>query len=144
VAGRSVAQEKEQTIDTYTKTDTFDIETGMAVYGANGEKIGSVTEIGGFGSTRVGLTSMEEGGERITEARTGTGYFKVALDREGAKGLVVPFHGIQHVTPGHGVTLKDAVITELPHQAEATDPGAAKVEETPRRRWTMRWPGKRQ
>src|SRR5579864_2739629 len=109
-------------ISTPQSTDAFDIQSGMAVYTVDGEKIGTVTEIAGFGSTKI-----REDGERgtaglVTQAKTGSGYFKV--DRTEVQGLravaplCVPFHGIRDVVPDHGVMLNDTVIEELRQQAE--------------------------
>src|SRR5947209_9998830 len=93
----------------------FDIETGMTVYGGNGQVIGIVTEIAGFGSTRIDHATNSEA-PQVTEAQSGTGYLRV----KGAGGttLHLPFHGIESVIPGHGVTLTKAMIDDLRTRAD--------------------------
>jgi hypothetical protein len=112
---------------------SFDIEVGMAVLGASGQTIGSVTEIAGFGSTRVDHAS-DLHATKVTQAQTGTGYIKVA--RSGSEDLYVPFRGIRDVVPDHGVTLNDTIIEELRHQL---DPTTTMIAATPQRRWWPKW-----
>ena len=64
-----------------------------------------MTEVAGFGSTRLDDGSDANVGQ-VTQAQTGTGYFKVG--RPGAGDLCVPFHGIKAVVPGRSVTLTSA------------------------------------
>jgi hypothetical protein len=121
------------------KPETFDIETGMAVYGANGEKIGRVAEIAGFGSTRIAGRPDDGATELVIQAKTGSGYFNV--DRREVSGadvgsLCVPFRGIAEVVPDHGVTLNDTIIEELRRQGDPR-PIKQMSEPTVRRR---RWP----
>jgi len=92
----------------------FDIEVGMAVHGATGESIGSVTEVAGFGSTRI-KHATDLHAASVTQAHTGTGYFKVS--QAGASDMCVPFVGIQDVDPAHGVTLTTAVEAEMRRRA---------------------------
>src|SRR5947209_3936251 len=106
---------------TYGQDETFDIEIGMDVYGADGQKIGTVTEVAGFGSTQVQETSHPEAAESVTQARSATGYIIVdgVLGTNGNR-LTVPFHGIATVTAEQGVVLNDTVISKLRAQAERT------------------------
>jgi hypothetical protein len=98
---------------------TFNIETGMAVYDGNGQLIGNVTKIAGFGSTRVDHAT-DAGAPQVTEAQSGTGYIRV--EQAGGKMVFVPFHGIKAVIPGHGVTLTPAMIDELRTRADGPAP----------------------
>jgi hypothetical protein len=121
--------------------DTFDIRTGMAVYGSDGQKIGSVADIAGFGAARIPGVSALGVAELVIQAKTGSGYFNV--DRKDAPSaatgpLCIPFHGIKDVVPDHGVVLNDTIINELAHRQ---DPRPV-VEATPptrRRRWWPKW-----
>jgi hypothetical protein len=120
-----------------TKED-FDIQVGMTVYTAAGEKIGTVSQIAGFGSTRIHEVSAHQADGLATEAGSSTGYLKV--DRTevlgpGTEELVVPFPRIRESKPGYGVTLIDAAIpqTGLP-QVEAP------AVEAPKKHW---WKGVR-
>lgn len=123
-------------------TDAFDIQTGMAVYDSNHQKIGSIIEIAGFGGVKVPKPGEEASGKLVVQAKTASGSFYV--DRTAVEGvraatpLCVPFHGIGEVTPGHGVTLNDTIINELHHQMDPRP-----VEElTPAgkpRRWWPKW-----
>lgn len=88
----------------------------MAVYGANGQIIGTVIEVAGFGSTCIGSASGSTGAQ-VTQARSGTGYLKV--ERPGKDDLYVPFHGIEAVIPGRGVNLTAAALDELRASADA-------------------------
>jgi hypothetical protein len=120
-----------------TKED-FDIHVGMTVYSAAGEKIGTVSQIAGFGSTRIHEVSAHQADGLATEAGSGTGYLKV--DRTevlgpGTEELVVPFPRIREATPGHGVTLIDAAIPQT-GLSEAESP----VVEASKKRW---WKGGR-
>ena len=103
---------------------SFDIETGMPVYGGNGEIIGTVTEIAGFGSTRID-SALGSTGAPVTQAQSGTGYLK--MERPGRDDLYVPFHDIEEVIPGRGVTLTATIVDglrpgvdTLPRQADVT------------------------
>jgi hypothetical protein len=111
----------------YGKDIDFDLQTGMVAYGVDGEKIGRVTEVEGFGSVQVVRASSEGIDESVTQAHSGTGYFKVNRQEvlgSGASDLCVPFRGIQAVTAGHGVTLNGTIISEAApngHASAATD-----------------------
>ena len=112
----------------------FDIETGMAVYGGNGQIIGTVTEIAGFGSTRI-APATGSADARVTQAQSGTGYLKV--ERPDRENLYVPFHGIDEVIPGRGVTLLATMVDELRRGVD-TLPRQADVTAQPQRRgWTF-------
>src|SRR5579884_3576816 len=87
----------------------------MAVYTAAGEKIGTVSQVAGFGSTRIHEVSAHQADGLATEAGSGTGYLKV--DRTevlgpGAEELIVPFPRIRELKAGYGVTLIDAAIPQ--------------------------------
>lgn len=121
---------------------TFDVEAGMTVFAVDGEKIGAVREVAGFGSDRVSEVSKQTNSEPVTQARTGTGYFKV--DRTGVLGtgagdLVVPFHGIKEVTSTHDVILNDTVVSELRRRGTLQEAhfGQAKPA-SQRRKWHLR------
>ena len=124
---------------------TFDIETGMAVYGANGQIIGTVAEIAGFGSTRIDPAPGSVGAQ-VTQAQSGTGYLKI--ERPGREDIYVPFHGIDEVIPGHGVNLTATMLDELrrgvdtlPRQADVTaQPQQPAWPLTQRRRWNLPQP----
>jgi hypothetical protein len=130
------------TTSTPQDTDVFDIESGMVVFASDGEKIGTVMNIAGFGSTKIRRAGAAETVELVTEAKSGGGYFNV--DRRGVQGvpdvapLCVPFHGIQEVVAGRGVILNDTIIEQLQRQR---DPRPAKVmiEPAVRRRWFPKW-----
>src|SRR5947209_20496438 len=99
-------------------TDTFDIQSGMDVYTTNGEKVGSVMDIAGFGTTMIRRAGAPETAELVIEAKSGGGYFNV--DRRAVQGvrdvapLCVPFRGVQEVVAGRGVILDDTLI-DTPH-----------------------------
>lgn len=98
---------------TYSQDTLFDLEAGMPVYGPTGEKIGIVTEVAGFGSTQLGPVPVTGADDRVTEAQSSTGFFKVKRDTAEGSGmpdLCIPFHAIHEVTSGHGVILNDAFI----------------------------------
>jgi hypothetical protein len=118
--------------------DDFDIQVGMAVYSAAGEKIGTVSQIAGFGSTRIHEVSAHQADGLATEAGSGTGYLKVdrtEVSGPGAEEVVVPFPRIREVKAGYGVTLIDAAIAQT---------GLSEVEvplvDAPKKRW---WQGLR-
>lgn len=115
----------------------FDIETGMAVFGANGQIIGAVTEIAGFGSTRISPPAGSTVAQ-VTQAQSGTGYLKV--ERPGRKDVYVPFHGIDEVIPGRGVSLTTAMLDELRHGVDPLPRKAPILAQPPRRGWS---PGQR-
>ncbi|HLJ69215.1 MAG TPA: hypothetical protein VKX16_17815 [Chloroflexota bacterium] len=123
-------------------TETFDIETGMAVYDPDGKKIGTVMEIAGFGATRIPRAGDRTIAELVIQAKTGSGYFN--LDRREVLGtrestpLCVPFHGIRDVVPGHGVILNDTIIDELRHQRDPR-PAKTMIPVGKRWRWWSRW-----
>lgn len=112
---------------------TFDIQTGMPVFGANGESIGTVTAIVGFGSTRID-DATDATAKQVTEAQTGTGHFTV--EGAGNETLYVPFHGIKNVVHGHGVTLTADMIDELRSRAEAP-PRQPEPTPPPPSRWNL-------
>jgi hypothetical protein len=90
---------------------TFDIVIGMAVYGPDETKIGTVTEVSGFGSTLLRPTTGIEAGESVIQARSGTGYIKVKRDQGGTI-ATVPFHDIASVVPGERVTIQSTPSSE--------------------------------
>src|SRR5947209_11424005 len=105
----------------------------MAVYSAAGEKIGTVSQVAGFGSTRIQEVSAHQTDGLATEAGSGTGYLKV--DRTevlgpGTEELIVPFSRIRELKADYGVTLIDAAIPQagLPRE----EPPAA---DAPKKRW---------
>lgn len=123
------------------KNDTFDLEAGMAVYAADGHRIGIVTEVAGFGNTKIPRSGDHDGTDFVIQAKTSSGYFN--MDREnasstpGAVPLCVPFHGIDDVRAGYGVTLNATIIEELARQGDprstpAIDPKAS-------RGWRPKW-----
>ena len=118
--------------------DDFDIQVGMAVYSAAGEKIGTVSQVAGFGSTRIHEVSAHQADGLATEAASGTGYLKV--DRTevlgpGTEELIVPFPRIRELKAGYGVTLIDAAIPQ------AGLPGVEiPAADAPKKRW---WKGVR-
>jgi len=116
---------------------TFDIETGMAVYGAHGQLIGTVTEIAGFGSTRIDHAS-DSTGAQVTQAQSGTGYLRV--ERPGREDLYVPFHGIKEVIPGHGVNLSATMLDELRRGVDVLAPQSEVTAQPQRRGWTLGQP----
>jgi hypothetical protein len=126
--------------------EIFDIETGMDVHAADGQKIGRVAEIAGFGATRIPRIPDQGTGELVIQAKTGSGYFNVdgwnVQGREAAR-LVVPFRGIHDIAPGRGVTLTATIIEEPRQQRElhSTDASIPKpmVPATIRRRWWPKW-----
>jgi len=127
---------------TYGQDDTFDIEVGMGVFGADGKKIGTVVAVAGFGSTHVHETSHPEAAKSVTQARSGTGH--VTVDRREVQGrrdaapLYVPFHGIEMVSAEQGVVLNGTVITEMHDQEERIDLASAAVQPTQRVGWYRR------
>lgn len=125
-------------VRTYPQTDSFDLQKGMAVYEADGRLVGAVRAITGFGPIQIDKNSKEGSLDHVTEARTGTGHFSV--DRRevvgaGANDLIVPFHGIESVTPGHGVTLSEAAITVMRGHMSAADSSPVLSERTQRKPW---------
>lgn len=130
----------------YAKDDAFDLEAGMAVYGPDGQKIGRVTEVAGFGATRLGTAPSQGTDARVTQAQSGTGYLKVNREEvsgPAASDLCVPFHGIQDVTAEHGVILNGTIISELRPDSGGPGSSRGKVTETQRGRWHRWLPGKR-
>lgn len=129
-------------VQTSAPQESFDIQTGMAVYAADGQKIGSVMDIVGFGTTKISRAGEHGSGESVIQAKTGSGYFNVDRTEihstRSSIPLCVPFRGIQDVVAGHGVTLNSTIIDELRHQA---DPRPAKtlVPATKRRRLWPKW-----
>lgn len=127
---------------TYGQDETFDIEVGMSVYGADGTKIGTVQAVAGFGATQVHETSHPETADSVTQARSGTGYVTVdcreVVGRRDASPLCVPFHGIDTVTAERGVVLNGTVITELHDQAARIVLASAAVQPSARGGW-HRW-----
>ena len=100
----------------YGKDESFDLQIGMSVFAADGSRVGIVSEVAGFGATDL-PGGPGPGEERlVTEAQSGTGYFKVK--RSGEPGsqtseLCVPFRGIQAVTAERGVILTTAIRTDV-------------------------------
>lgn len=86
------------------------IETGMAVYGGNGQIIGTVTETAGLGRTCIQPTTGSVDAP-VTRARGRTGHLKV--ERPGGEILYVPVHGIEGVIPERGVYLTTGMLDEL-------------------------------
>src|SRR4051794_33544109 len=90
-------------------TDSFDIKAGMDVYGTDGQKIGEVTEVAGFGRPQAGDPADGTGNGRPSGAGSGTGYLRVK--RTAAEGAVPPadlyirFRDVQEVTPERGVVV---------------------------------------
>lgn len=123
------------------KNDTFDLQTGMAVYTADGQKFGTVSTIAGFGSTRLPRPTEHDSAEFVIQAKTSSGYFNV--DREGvpnmpgAVPLCVPFHGIEEVRPDYGVILNTTIIKELADQGERR-PSAA-IAPKASKGWLPKW-----
>jgi len=124
-------------------TDGFDIQTGMAVYTTSGEKIGTVLNIAGFGTTKIAGAGEQGTAEPVIQAKTGSGYFHV--DRREAQGLrtaaplFVPFHGIKAGVIGHGGVGKDTIIGESSQRAAAEAPVTTITLPTPRKRWWPKW-----
>ncbi|HZT97721.1 MAG TPA: hypothetical protein VFB34_12875 [Chloroflexota bacterium] len=111
----------------YNLTDTFDIELGMAVFDSEGRKIGTVSNIAGFGSGQVGGGSRTEAS--VTRASGGTGHFDV--DRSNlppgkSQPLCLSFSAIDKVVRDHGVVLTAAAATQI-SPPEAEPPPAAAV-----------------
>ena len=124
-----------------TNPNSFDIQTGMAVYASDDTKIGTVMEIVGFGATKVSQAGADGNPELVTEAKTGSGYFNMNRSQiEGgtATPLTVPFRGIKAVVAGHGVTLNDTIIDELSHQRDPRPPKKL-IPATKRRKLLPRW-----
>ena len=115
---------------TLDKLNTFDLEVGMAVYGEDGQAIGNVTEVAGFGSTRLDPAS-DANAARVTQAQTGTGFFKVG--RADMGDLCVPFNGIKEIVQGQSVTLTAAGLAEAQRRAEVPDRRSTLEEHPPQR-----------
>jgi hypothetical protein len=52
----------------------------------------------------------------VTQAQTGTGYFKVkreAVEDTGTPDLCIPFHAVHEVTSGHGAILNATFVSGL-------------------------------
>ncbi len=116
-----------------TKED-FDIQVGMDVYNSDGEKIGTISQVAGFGATRIHEVSAHQADGLATEAGSGTGFLKVdrtSVAGPGSGELVVPFSRIRDLKAGYGVTLIDAAIAE----AGLPKARAPHVEETKGRWW---------
>ena len=119
--------------------DIFDIRSGMDVHGADGQKIGTVAEVAGFGSSEVADPSEAGSADLVTQAQTGTGYFKmdpigdVGRREDGA--VVVPFNGIANVSLERGVTLNDTVMETLRRQKEEPRAPEKLFEPKSERRW---------
>jgi hypothetical protein len=123
---------------TYGKDTLFDLEAGMPVYGPAGAKIGIVTEVAGFGSTHLGPVPPHGVDDRVTQAQTGTGYFKVkreAVEDTGTPDLCIPFHVVQEVTSGHGVILNATFVAELQLAGDPVDAGIPSGTATRSARW---------
>jgi sporulation protein YlmC with PRC-barrel domain len=120
--------------------DDFDIQTGMSVYGPNGEKIGTIASIAGFGSTRIHEVSEQQADGLATQASSGTGYVRVDQKEilgSQAEDLVVPFNRITEVKPGHGVILHDAVVPAVQGDpSKRVEPAHAEAGEKP---WWQLW-----
>src|SRR5947209_8578946 len=112
----------------YGKDLAFDLEIGMAVYDPNGQKLGTVTAVEGFGANLQGVAPSQGADDRVTQAQSGTGYFKVnreAVLGGGVSDLTIPFRGIQGVTPEHGVTVNGTIIAQLLGQGATDGPQPA-------------------
>lgn len=124
----------------YGKDQAFDVVPGMMVYGPSGEKIGRVTQVEGFGSTRLGAVPLERADERVTQAQSGTGFVKVNQEDilgTGAPDLYVPFRDIQSVTAEHDLILNSTVNTDPPKAV----PQPAKAREEATRSGWQKWFG---
>jgi hypothetical protein len=125
----------------YGNDDVFDLEIGMTVFDPTGQNIGHVIEIAGFGSTHLGAAPLQGPDDRVTQAQTSTGYFKVKrAEVSGAESpdLCIPFHAIRDVTTGHDVVLNSTIKPELSQYSNQTGPSTPKVTMTLRGRW-QRW-----
>jgi ribosomal 30S subunit maturation factor RimM len=111
----------------YDKDQAFDIIEGMTVVGPNGEAIGVIDAVMGFGATRVGETPSGYDG-RVTEARSSTGYITIK-GSGGAGGVsgqtVIPFSEIVSVQ-AQVVTVKS-----IPRSAPARVAPSAPQPNTP-------------
>lgn len=119
--------------------DDFDIQPGMSVYGSNGVKIGTISHIAGFGSTRIHGVSEQQADGLATQASSGTGYVKVDQTDvlgSGADELTVPFNRISTVKSGYGITLHDAPAVAAPDAPPIPVPASGK------RWWQMKGSGK--
>jgi hypothetical protein len=103
--------------EAYGKDETFNIQVGMAVHNSDGQLLGTIAEVAGFGATHIHDASRKEGAQEVTQTQSATGFIKI--DRRAVVGerdvpsLTVPFHGVQTITPEHGVVLNDTVLAEL-------------------------------
>ncbi len=115
----------------YGKGDSLDIRVGMTVRASDGQVLGTVTEVAGFGGTHFQDESRAAGEQSVTQALSGTGFFKIdrmAFDgRRDAPAPTVPFHSVQRVTAEDGVVLNEAALGELRTREQSTT--ARKVEE---------------
>ena len=131
----------------YGKDESFDIEVGMAVIGLEGQPIGTVIEVAGFGSTQLHDRAHRGAPKGVTQAQSGTGYLKVdrtdVVGRRDAPALCVPFHGIEGVTAERTVVLNGTVISELRDQADRTRLVSGALQPTQRGRWHRWLPGRR-
>jgi hypothetical protein len=107
----------------YDADSSFDLKVGMAVFGAKGEKIGTVTDVSGFGSAPARESSAAPRVE--TKASEGTGHFEI--DRAESVGLslgslTLSFSAIGTVDAVKGVTLTDAAIAGLSNEPTKAPP----------------------
>ncbi|HEV3310339.1 MAG TPA: hypothetical protein VG815_07460 [Chloroflexota bacterium] len=96
----------------YSQTNNFDVKVGMTVYTAIGDKVGTVVNVAGFGTTRVldGLQDSESG--YTTQASGGTGHFGVKPSGGPSGESATPmykFSDIDKVVEDHGLILLAAV-----------------------------------
>ena len=122
----------------YGKDESFDLEKGMSVFAADGTKVGTVIEVAGFGATDLrGVSGLGEE-TLVTQAQSGTGYFKVNHTGEPGSStteLCVPFRGIQAVTAEGGVILTATILKDLTAGAEVSVPTPKAKQARKWRRW---------
>ena len=125
---------------TYAANDRFDLQTGMTVFDADGQDIGIVTDITGFGSTCVPPVGSSTESEPVIQARTGTGHFGVVRRLASVPDhLTVRFADIDRVTPGHGVTITRSGLEFAVRRQTADSPSILDTR-TRRVRGSRLWP----
>jgi hypothetical protein len=123
---------------TYDKETLFDLQAGMPVYGSAGSKIGIVTEVAGFGSTHLGPVPPTGSDDRVTQAQTGTGFFKVKRDGGesiGTPDLCIPFHAIHEVTAERGVIVNGTFDAGLRPAVDVADQNTPTTRSGGWRKW---------
>jgi sporulation protein YlmC with PRC-barrel domain len=78
----------------YNKDQAFDVEPGMQVEDRDGQHLGTVEQVSGFGASRIGVAPSGFDG-RISQAKSGTGYLTVTPGA--GEPLIVPFGNILSV-----------------------------------------------